>query len=172
MSTEVSFLRRWTSRQHVTVDDTHMMRGIVAVAQQRGQFFTNKHVDICGRLNLTTAEGYTTMKVYLACVEQASNEQYHRRITDGPYHLTLVDRRQVVYLYANITGRTWTVENCQLGIVVNAHLADFRLEFRLDAQADIRLGNLRQCHNTRHKVYFLLLYLELEITGKGLIAQS
>ena len=68
-------------------------------------------------LYLATTQSYCTMQVNLTGIEQATNEQHNGRIANGPNHLTLVYRVDIVYLYTNVTCRTLAIEYCNLSIL-------------------------------------------------------
>ena len=97
--------------QHVAVDDTHTLRSIVAVAQERREFLAHQHIDTGWRLDLTAAKGYRTAQIDLAGIEQTTDEEHHRRIANGPYHLSLVHWVDVVHLYANVACRALAIED-------------------------------------------------------------
>ena len=117
-----------------------------------------KQVNIGRALNLTAAECNSATKVHLTGIKQATNEQYDGRIADGPHHLALVHRIDVVYLNAHITGRTLAVEDSYLHVLVV-------LKRRVDATTQIGLCNLRKRCQTSLEVSLLTFHFVVEVTS-------
>ena len=164
VGTQITVLGRHTTRQHITVDDTYALRGVITVAQECGELLTHQHIDIGGVFDLTTAEGHRATQIDLSGIEETTDEEHDRRITDGPHHLTLIHRVEMVHLNTYVTGRTRTVEHVHVDIL-------HALQGRAHAHAEIGLGNLREGSQTCLEVRLLTLYLIFKTGSKRFVAQ-
>ena len=127
---------------------------------------------MAGFVHLAAAKCHRAAQIHTARIEQTANEEHHRGVADGPYHLALVHRVNVVNLHTDVAGRTGTVEHGQLYDVFNLHLLQTGVEIRLYANAQMRLCHFRQCLQTCHEVLFLTLHLVAEVTCQRFVSQS